>query len=305
MNTTVTRRGGFTLIELLVVIAIIAVLIGLLLPAVQKVREAAARIQCSNNVKQMGLAVHNFASDRDGKFPDLEYFDGRKVYSFFFALLPYIEQDNIYRPVMSDPSPYTWVAQLAGYPTAPYAYLDNYGRVPTYRCPSVSYYNQYAPHDGSSTNYAANYVLLGTQSSYDLTMGGGYAMYSSRYRIGNVPDGTSNTVLLAEKSSQVNLWPMPANYLPIYAAMFGLVLNPASGSGGYSYWAQFTTDAKDPPIRDVPGNWRFLRPTSVHTGGSVVGLADGSVRIASYSLSKPTWLNAITPDDGNVLGNDW
>src|SRR5262249_19891683 len=147
-------------------------------------------------------------------------------------------------------SPYTWVLQIPAYPTAPYAYLDDHGKVPLYRCPSVGYYDQYAPHDGSSTSYAANYLLLGTRGPGIEARPAWYAVYGSKYRLGNVPDGTSNTVLLGEKNTQVNQWTMPCFYAPIYAALFGAVLNP-SGPYPYTYWGQFTTDGREPPLRDV------------------------------------------------------
>lgn len=275
-----TRRPfAFTLVELLVVIAIVAVLIGLLLPAVQKVREAAAGMQCQNNLKQMGLAVHDHAGARDGRFPPLVTFKGHEA-SFFFELLPGLEQDALYRAgiQLSDRPPYTFWGPVPG------GHVYDVGVVKALLCPSDSTLGGDCRTGNGwvGASYAANFQLLGTVADNGLV---------SPYRIGTVPDGASNTVLIAEKLGDA----------------------PASGGGtawAYpyvsGYWPVFGFFSLSPPqVAPAAGRLDFSRSSSMHPGGAQVVLADGSTRTVSPAVSPATWRNAVVPNDGEVLGPDW
>jgi prepilin-type N-terminal cleavage/methylation domain-containing protein len=168
------QEPGFTLIELLVVIAIIGILIALILPAVQKVRAAALGIRCQNNVKQLGLAVQNFANTRDGTLPPLH---SPKYGTWGFHVLPYIEQNSLFS-----------LGQKIGWSSG-----TVHGTVVTsFQCPAdMSSLTGKCPHGWALTSYAPNFQVFGTKK-----IG---ADYTPQYRIATIPDGTSNVISIAER----------------------------------------------------------------------------------------------------------
>jgi prepilin-type N-terminal cleavage/methylation domain-containing protein len=268
---------GFTLVELLVVIAIIAVLIGLLLPAVQKVRVAASRASCANNLKQIGIATHS-CHDVYGKLPPCgNYFPDTTARrgSVQFFLLPFLEQDNLFRSI-----PATTNSE-ALMPTAP---------PKVYVCPSdptpdiVASVGRWGTQVGV-INYAANVQVFGQQTG------------SPKYtRLpGGVPDGLSNTVFYAER---YKVCPdQSAGRMP-WASMFCTQWDPTFA------W-NTTSTIRLPQWSPAQSSCNPFATQSFHTQTLLIGLGDGSVRTVGSSLQLTTWRAAIFPADGQVLGSDW
>src|SRR5262245_7547632 len=377
-------RRGFTLIELLVVIAIIASLIGLLLPAVQKVRSAANRMSCSNNLKQMGLALHNFANTHDGRLPaalinsgrcnvaggtqgsnysgpevDLKAIYGAAApgssaanyrvmnHTGFVALLPYIEQDNLfkqydYRNISNGSNPY-------GQPVGPDP-AGNPNRVvaskpiSTYSCPgdekppevaitgdaAGSFYERLSPGVARS-NYLFN---TGYYTDYDRD----WAVSASWARgpfgnngasnIGNMPDGTSNTIAIGEATQKFH----NSAYGPywgggVHTAVHGRILqytpglvqqsggvtnaNCAGPSCGIQYCIAYcginapNTRMTNASATGTSANWQYAwQFGSRHSGGANFLFCDGSVKFLRDSIDYVNVFQCLaTPEGGETPGN--
>jgi prepilin-type N-terminal cleavage/methylation domain-containing protein len=305
-STRTGRRRGFTLIELLVVIAIIAILIGLLLPAVQKVREAAARAKCMNNLKQLGLAAHQYHDEKGHLPPSMGFtpFTTGAVWGHhFFHLLPYLEQRNLYErarditPLLTGPVTMFWPGNKGVYSQA----------VPVFICPSN-------PSVGPGGVVTVNGVTWGA-SSYAVNgqvSGGPPGDPQGRRSLRAITDGTSNTILYGEKYSHCsnstlsggNLWAYCAGQPALPAPMEPPYKLYHPGFGGGPYIAGTASKFQVQPTPFL-GNCDPTRASTAHPAGMPVCLADGSVRTLSPGISGVTWWAAVTPAQGDLLGSDW
>jgi len=283
---------AFTLIELLVVIAIIAILIALLVPAVQKVREAAARTTCANNLKQVGLGVHNYAGTFNSRLPAVSYYDNNSVGwdTFWGALLPYVEQGPLYNKAIN---------QGAIWGNNVYSAV-----VPIYICPSdPTPTNGMSSNGWSGTSYAPNNRMFGAVGV--VLSPPGVWTWVAKYKIGNIPDGTSNTVGVVERFAYFPAYGWNNNaFYPTDNSHWGW----NSAGSVYGPWGLSNYPPQiQPPINGWVGPVAPAYPFNPNTGHPVMQtmLMDASVRGVGASVSAGTWQQACLPDDGAVLGANW
>jgi prepilin-type N-terminal cleavage/methylation domain-containing protein len=319
-------RCGFTLIELLVVIAMIAILIALLVPAVQSAREAANRIKCANNLRQLGLAAHRFHDVNQHLPPGIGYYPpaGGAFGTYHFHLLPYLEQENLYRAAVGTlefPAPDG--PRTVCYPGNNTVYSRP---VSVFLCPSdpgigaEGVVSINGVRFGASC-YAPNSMLI---AKNDLSRDPPVTSPQGKTRLADITDGTSNTILHAEKyarcfntsmvpafsdggtawaycASPFFPWLPPPMQLPPRAFFPGFCIAALAGRGAPNAIGPESIFQMRPP----EGKCDPTRAATAHAGGMQAGLVDGSVRTLTPGMNHTTWWAAVTPREGELLDADW
>ncbi len=330
-QNSIRKRDGFTLIELLVVIAVIGILIAMLVPAVQKVRQAAARTECSNKLKQIGIATHSLydvkktlppmcAADANTALQVRGPYKGAIGFTVFGWLLPHLERNDLY--------------QLAnGALNTPAGKLSPSGgeihSVPVlaFLCPSdptlrgskglgMGSSAQGGMDSWAISSYAANYFVFGNPTAATVQN-----RREGNTRLKRFSDGTSSTIVYTERygtcgtsgnaastsNNQGCLWgDCNGTWLPVFCVN-EVSQSPSVQSPGGPYQAgsplsRCLMPQFQPQWINTCQSWRAQSP---HSGGINACLGDGSVRFIAAGVSQATWENACDPQDGNALGTDW
>ncbi len=310
---TFPLRSAFTLIELLVVIAIITILIGLLLPAVQKVREAAARSQCVHNLHQIGLALHNYHDTNQsfppGYFASDSYVDGANDtipgWGWATYILPYLEQGNLYnqfnlsQPVQNFPSIQTmlklYLCPSDIYPTAPFAVPNAFGATVTVAAPC---------------SYAA--CCGGDESDTAAPTGKGVFYRNSQTRLTDITDGSSQTILVGDRAcaNALGIWAGAINGGIVQRGLFNI--NPGTSTEPAPCLVLAHSHLNN-TLGDTDGGLDDFG--SKHIGGSNILFADGSVHFirsvpndnpdGSYTQDSLIFQALGTRANGEVVPGDW
>jgi len=334
------KRRAFTLIELLVVIAIIAILVALLLPAVQQAREAARRTSCKNNLKQIGIAMHNYHDVHNQFPPSVGWNPGpayrddiRGAFSDKVYMLPMLERANEFSRIRYDQLPYAhwWRGDNTGLS----------GRLPVFNCPSNANPNMNGP-DGNFT-YAINNGVQNYSGSGTNRISGwegrhnGAASYLGH--VSNPPvnfqaitDGSSNTAAYSEfamdtfrpepypqKSFQVKTWAGGNNHRELRQSCLATTASADNGGGRHAMrgagWAwsfvgqgsvySHNMNPNETACFSNEGDWfgsSMMSASSWHTGGAQICLCDGSVKFISENIDFETWVKIGVRNDGQVVG---
>lgn len=321
MKTSLRQRHGFTLIELLVVIAIIAVLIALLLPAVQQAREAARRTQCRNNLKQIGLAIHNYESTFS-VFPMARTMPFPFVFSPQARILPYVDQANLNNLINFSDAPLNF--GIPGMPDGATNAVAARTKLPLFLCPSDQSSipgNSYGP-----TNYVAN-VGTGLVSAGDIDRGEGLFISNASLGFRSIPDGASNTVMFSEAivgDGQTVSGGTPANRQRALFEVSGAAApDPATcaaaSGGGWNnqkgakwinghygdslYNHYLSPNSRSWDCDNGYHNMALVAARSMHVGGVHASLCDGSVKFVSENIDITVWRAISTRAGGEVVGD--
>lgn len=316
------RSRGFTLIELLVVIAIIAVLIALLLPAVQQAREAARRSQCKNNVKQLGLALHNY-HDTFKTFP-IGQRDMKSVPNWRIGVLPYLDQAALYNQLRFNEAFLSGCGPAAGgFAVATNNKVLASLLIPVFRCPSSSLdpfadvgcnFDKGQVHDyvgisGAVPDPVATTANCSPETGYGIWCNNGLLAYNEVFGLRDATDGASNTLLVAEQSGKIGTRDFRAGYHGGWSSLqnSGGKRGPEFAASDLPYGSG-TVTVRYPINRATTGagtSTAYHSNTilnSFHTGGIHALLGDGSVRFLSDNMNLATLRNLASRQDGQVLG---